>query len=79
VTIICSPRKSATKLNNPVASQHKNVDIHTNPNCSTYVNIHMISFKGLLNFMPVVIILGTARSFPIDCKFTDTALNEFEF
>ena len=47
VKIICGPRKSMTKLINPVVSQHKNVDIHTNPNGSTYVNIDMMNFKEL--------------------------------
>lgn len=47
VKIICSPKNSSVKLINSVLSQHKNVNIHTNPNGSTYVNIDMISFKGL--------------------------------
>jgi len=29
--------------------------------------------------MPVDIILGSARSFLIECNFQDTALNKFEF
>jgi len=47
VKIICSPKNSTVKLINKVLLQYKNVAIHTNPNGSTYVNIGMISFKGL--------------------------------
>jgi len=47
VIIICNLKNSTTKLINPVLSQHKNVDIHTNPNGSTYVNTDMTNFKEI--------------------------------